>query len=478
MALVLGVALGADATVVEAREADTGALAASATVSHAEVSPHDGDPTAWWRSLTAAISRSGARQVAALSVTGSHPGLVLLDGAGVVLRPVQSWDGAHAEVARLRQALGAERWARRSGAVPDAATAVTRLAWLRRTDPAAFSRIGTVLLPHDWLTFRLAGRAVTDRGSASCTGLWSPAAEGWLSEAIELLCGPGLAEAWASRLPEVLEPDAPADWLDAPVHELLGLRGRPMVASGTAEPMAIALALGLTRGKVGVALGDGTTVLAALHEPVADAAGVVQSRADATGSHLAVAHGHGGTALVDAVADLLDLPGAELGRLALDTAPSADGVVVVPGVDARAGAVVTGLGAGTSREALARATYEGVAADALAALEAVTEAGARWYDHEPIHLAGPAEGLDAHAQVLATLSGRTVVTNPGVLAAAGACVQAAAVLERAHPAQVADAWDLGGGWEVEPEDDVEREHRLAVHAEERDRQRRAWVDDA
>ncbi len=124
--------------------------------------------------------------------------------------------------------------------------------------------------------------------------------------------------------------------------------------------------------------------------------------------------------------------------------------------------------------ASARATFEGVAADALAALDAITEAGARWYDHEPIHLAGPAEGLDAHAQVLATLSGRTVIANPGVLAAAGACVQAAAVLERAHPAQVADRWDLGNGWEVEPEDDPERDHRLAVHAEERDRQRRAW----
>jgi xylulokinase len=398
---------------------------------------------------------------------------VLLDGAGVVLRPVQEWDGARAEVTRLQQSLGHDRWARRAGTVPDATTAVTRLSWLRRTDPAAFARIGTVLLPHDWLTFRLTGRPVTDRGSASCTGLWSPHSEAWLAEAIEILVGSAGIEAFVECLPEILEPDAAADWLDAPVVEPLGLRSRPVVASGTAEPMAIALALGLSRGKVGIALGEGTTVLAPLHEPVVDASGVVHSRADASGGHLAVVHTPGGASLIDAVAELLHLHVSDLGALALEAEPAGDHVVVVPGVDGRTGAVLTGIEAGTGRDALARATFEGVASAALAALDAVAEVGARWYDHEPIHLTGPADALDAHAQVLATLSGRTVVATPGSLAAAGACVQAAAVLARAHPAEVADEWALADGYEVEPEDDPDREHRLALHAEERDRQARA-----
>lgn len=476
MATVLGVALGPHATVVEARDADTGGLVRATSVRHTELSADEGDPTSWWRSLTTAIQRTGAGQVAALSVTGSHPGLVLLDGAGVVLRPVQAWDGARAEVARLQQALGAERWARRSGTVPSASTAITRLAWLRRTDPATFASIGAVLLPHEWLTFRLAGRTVTDRGSASTTGLWSPSAEGWLPEVIELLAGAGNVEAWAERLPEVLEPDAAADWLDAPVYELVGLQGRPLVAPGTAEPMAVALALGLTRGKVGVALAERTTVLAPLHDPVVDPSGVVQSRADATGGHLAVAHTPGGAGLIDAVADLMGVSAAELGQMAMLAEPT-DEVVVVPGVDDRSGAVITGVGPGVGRDALARATFEGVASAALAALEAITEAGARWYEHEPIHLAGPPDALEAHAQVLANLAGHTVVATPEARAAAGACVQAAAVLHRTHPAEVADGWDLGAGTEVEPEDDPERDHRLAVHAEERERQRRAWLEE-
>jgi xylulokinase len=472
--LVLGVAFGPHATVAEVRDADTGALRGTGRVERTELGGGDEDPTVWWRSLLGAIARTGEREVAALALSGGHPGLVLVDDAGVVLRPVRPWDGARAEVVRVRQALGSERWARRAGSVPDASTAVTRLAWLRRTDRATFARIGTVLLPHEWLTFRLAGKAVTDRGSASTTGLWSPHTGRWIPDVVELLAPEGRRDEWVERLPEVLGPSDRADWLDAPVFEQLGLRGRPLVAPGTAEPMAIALALGLARGSIGVALGDRTTVLAPLDAPLVDGSGAVQSRADATGRHLAVAGAPGGAGLVHVVADLLGMRVDELGRAALAAGPPDDDLVVVPGVEGRRGAVVTGLGAGASREALARATFEGITCAALAGVEAALEAGARWFQHEPIHLTGPPEGLDVHARVLATLSGRRVVATPGNLAAAGACAQAAAVLAEVPPESVAAAWDLGSGTAVDPAADDERAHRYAVHAEERDRQERAW----
>jgi sugar (pentulose or hexulose) kinase len=79
-----------------------------------------------------------------------------------------------------------------------------------------------------------------------------------------------------------------------------------------------------------------------------------------------------------------------------------------------------------------------------------------------------------HAQVLATRAGRPVVATPGSLAAAGACVQAAAVLHELRPEEVAAEWDLGAGEAVDPEDDADRDHRRALHAEEQDRQDRAW----
>jgi len=479
MALVLGVAFGPRATAVEVRNADTGALVSQGQARHIDLGPDvdSDDPTAWWRSLVAAVAQAGEREIAAISVCGSHPGLVLLDGAGAVLRPVQPWAETNGErdAARLRNALGADRWARAAGMLPTARSVVTRLAWLRRHDPETFGRIGTAMLPHDWLTYRLAGRAVTDRGSASLTGLWSPSTGGWIPEVLAQVGG-AVAD-WAGRLPEVLGPADRADWLTAPVYELLGLRGRPVVASGTGEPMAVALALGLIPGRVAVSLGSSTTVLAGLHEPIVDPTGGVRSRADATGRHLAITTVPGGATLVGVISDLLELHPDELGALALAAAPDEDGLVLVSGVPGRAGGVLAGLRAGVDRPQLARATFDGVACAALDAVDQVIDAGAPWDDDEPLRLAGPGEGLDAHAQVLATLADRVVMRAPaGSLAAAGACVQAAAVLADEAPEAVAEAWDLSGGSWVEPEDDPDRISRRLVHAEERGRQRRALLD--
>lgn len=479
MALVAGAAFGASATRVEVRDAESGALVATGTTRHQDLGPEVDDPTAWWRSLAGALGQTGEREIAAISVCGSHPGLVLLDGAGAVLRPLQRWvDGdSAADAARLRKALGAQRWAARAGALPHPATAVSRLAWLRRTDPAAFERIGAALLPHDWLTYRLAGRAVTDRGSASLTGVWSPAVEGWLGEVLDLLAPGGSAPVWEERLPRVLAPAERADWLDAPVYELLGLRGRPLVGPGTGEPMAVALALDLRPGRIAVVLGESTTVLAGLDAPVADPSGAVCSRADATGRHLAVATAAGGATLIQVVQHLLGLDAGELGTMAGPLGAAAEGLVLVPGVEGRHGAVLAGLSVGVQRADVARAAFDGVACAALDAVDLLVDAGATWDDEEPLLLSAPAPDLPTHARVLAELAGRPVRPAPAPsLAAAGACVQAAAVLHGTAPEEVSAAWRLAGGEWVEPADDPTRMARRIAHTTERARQRRALLD--
>jgi xylulokinase len=479
MALVAGAAFGPSATRVEVRDADTGALVASGHARHQDLGPDVDDPTAWWRSLAGALGQTGEREIAAISVCGSHPGLVLLDGAGAVLRPLQPWvdSDTAADAARLRKALGAPRWAARAGALPTPATAVSRLAWLRRADPGTFERIGAALLPHDWLTYRLAGRAVTDRGSASLTGAWSPAGEGWLGEVLDLLAPGQPAAAWEERLPRVLAPAERADWLDAPVYELLGLRGRPLVGPGTGEPMAVALALDLRPGRVAVSLGASTSALAGLGAPVVDPSGAVRSRADATGRHLAITTAPGGATLIQVVQDLLGLDTGELGTIARSIGAAADGLVLVPGVEGRDGAVLTGLSAGVQRADIARAAFDGVTCAALDAVDLLVDAGAAWDDGEPLLLSAPVPDLATHARVLADLGGRPVRPAPlASLAAAGACVQAAAVLHGTAPEEVSASWQLAGDEWVEPANDPGRVVRRIAHTEERARQRRALLD--
>jgi xylulokinase len=474
--LVLGAAFGPVLTQVEVRDADSGALVATGSARHADHGPDVDDPTTWWRSLASAVGQTGQREIAAISVSGGHPGLVLLDGAGAVLRPPRPWsDGeAAADAARLRGALGADRWARRVGALPGPSTAISRLAWLRRTEPDTFERLGAALLPHDWLTYRLAGRTVTDRGGASLTGAWSPSAEGWLGEVLDLLAPGGSADWWRDRLPDVLGPAERADWLDAPVYELLGLRGRPLVAPGTGEALAVALALGIVPGRVAISLGRSATALAGLDRPLVDPTGAVRSRADATGHHLAVSTAPGGASVLEALRTLFDVSAEELGTLAREAPAGSLGLVIVPGVEGRAGAVAVGLAAGTTREQVARAAFDGVACAALDALDLVIDAGASWDDDEPIRLTAAAPDIEVHSQVLADLSGRPVRPAPPVsLPAAGACIQAAAVLHESDPAEVAEAWDLAGEAWVEPDDDPRRAERRIAHTEERHRQRQA-----
>jgi len=475
VALVAGAAFGPSATRVEVRDSHDGALVATGSARHHELGPALEDPTAWWRSLTTAMSRTGEREIAAVSVCGAHPGLVLLDGAGAVLPVPRPWDDDEAAVdaARLGGALGPSRWATRAGALPGPATAVSRLAWLRRVHPDTFGQIGAVLLPHDWLTYRLAGRVVTDRGSASLTGAWSPAAEGWLAEVLELVA-PGTPSAWwQDRLPVVLAPEARADWLDAPVYELLGLRGRPLVAPGTGEAMAVALALGLTPGRIALSLAESTTVLAGIERPVADPSGVVRSRADAAGGHLALATAPGGATLIQVVEDLLGVAPGELGALASEATSDAGGLVLIPGVDGRRGAVLTGLAVGVGRPDIARAAFEGVACAALDALDRVLELGGRWDDGEPLRVAAPPQHLGVVSQVLADLADAPVQPAPTAsLAAAGACIQAAAVLQGVSPHEVAARWDLGAQAWVHPVDPG-RSVRRGLHREEHARQRQA-----
>lgn len=441
MAFVLGTALGPHTIHVEVRDADTGLLRSKGMAQHSHRGQPSDDPALWWRSFVSAVRQAGEREIAAISVAGGHPGLVVLDGADAVLRSSPSWANS------------------------GAASTVARLASLKRAEPAIVDRLGMVLLPHDWLTHRLTGRAVTDRGSASLTDIWSLTAEDWQPGVLRDLAPRGARNWWQGKLPTVLGPSERADWLDAPIYDLLGLRGRPIVGPGTGQDMAIALALGLRPGRVGVSLHHTTAALAGLVAPI-DGGGPMRSRADAAGRFLAVAPAGDGMDLLDAVRGLLDIGTRELNALATEAGDRATGLAVLPGPTGRDGTTLTGLAAGATRRDLVGATIDGIACAALDQLDLVLRAGGTWHDGEPLRLGAPRDHVEVVAQVLADLSGRPVrPTAESSLAAAGACIQAAAVLTGGSPDDVADAWDLGAeGW-AEPRETASRSERRQAHAD-------------
>ena len=153
----------------------------------------------------------GLDDVAAVSVGAQQHGMVCLDDSGAVVRPALLWNDTRSDhaAADLVAQLGAEAWARAVGSVPVASFTVTKLRWLAEHEPANADRTAAVCLPHDWLTWRLAGSAdptavTTDRGDASGTGYWSAATGEYRTDLLDLAFGR------VPHLPTVLGPHAPA----------------------------------------------------------------------------------------------------------------------------------------------------------------------------------------------------------------------------------------------------------------------------
>jgi xylulokinase len=205
--------------------------------------------------------------------------------------------------------------------------------------------------------------------------------------------------------------------------------------------------------------------------PTADVTGAVAGFADATGRFLPLVCTLNATQVTDAVGRLLDVDHDTFDRLALSAEPGAGGVTVVPYFagertpnrpDARG--QVTGLRNDVTRAQMARATVEGVVCGLLDGLDALADAGVPTA-HGRIVLVGGGARSAAYRQVVADLSGRAVHVAPDEEhVAAGACVQAAAILHGCNPADVSTTWGARGTSLVEPQHSVDHEAIRAAYA--------------
>ena len=470
MPLVLGVDASTQSTKIEVRDADSGELVVRRHAPHPPTTPprSEQDPNAWWHALgvTIGAARAAANDVAAVAVAGQQHGMVVLDADDRVIRPAKLWNDTESapDAEWLVRKLSEAAWAEACGSVPVAAFTITKLSWLHRSEPDAWARIARVCLPHDWLTWKLTGAFVTDRGDASGTGYFSAARDEYALDLLAIVDGNA---DWEARLPRVLQPIERAGTTTE-----LGLDA--IVAPGTGDNMAAALALALRPGDVAISLGTSGTVYTVSDAPTADPTGAVAGFADATGRFLPLVCTLNATKVTDSMARWLGVDLSGLDELALDAAPGSGGVVVLPYFDGErtpnrpgASGEISGLRTATTREQLARAAVEGVVCGLLDDLDALTTAGAN-PGGDIVLIGGGARSL-AYQQVVADLSGRRVIVPDATeLVAAGACVQAAATLRSCNPVDVAAEWKLARGATVEPDANVDRAAVRAAYAATRD----------
>jgi len=443
--LVLGIGASTSGCSIEIRDSDDGRLYASG---RGEVAKHANtvDPADWWHALVdARRSVGGALPVAAVGAAAPTDALIVVDDEGRPLCPARlgSDPDAAADAADLRERLGVEAWMSACGRVPTDATNVAKLASLRRRDAAMFARISRVLTPHDWLTFRLSRRYVTDRGDASTTGYWSQRENRWRADLLALI---DRDVDWGALLPRQLAPTEPA-----------GDREGVSIAPGTGEPMAVALGLGMQPGDVTVWLDAPAGVFALRERPTEDERGLVAGLADASGRFLPYVGELAATSVTDGLARVLDLDVAELDQLALAAPPGAVGVMFVPprtvGQRVQRGAILD-LDADTTIEHVARAAIESIVCTLLDAIDSLRAADVPVAGR--LCLAGGGARSHAFQRVFADLAGRPVhVPASGSMSALGACMQAAAVVHNQPIDALVEAWGVRKLRAVEPDGRVD-----------------------
>ncbi|WP_374009549.1 xylulokinase [Leifsonia sp. LS-T14] len=437
---------------MEIYDLETGERLGGGSAPHPSVFPptSEQNPNDWWDAFVIAFryamrdAKTSPEDIVGISVAAQCHGLVVLDANDDVIRPAKLWNDTTSapDLANLRDQIGNARLVDRIGTLPTAAFTIGKLAWLARVEPQNFERIAHVLLPHDYLTFRLTGRRVTDRSEASGTGYFDAATNEYLPEFLAKI---DPERDWIPLLPAVLGPGIPAGEVTMDAQEALGVSAGVTVGAGGGDQHAAALGLGIVPGDVVYSFGTSGVVSALSATPIRDHQGFVDGVADMTDGFMPLVSTLNAAKTTDTFARILGLTHAELSALALRADPT-DAPSLAPYLDGErtpdlpdAVGILSCLTTATTREQVAYAAYEGVILGLVSGQRHLERMGVP--TNGTILAVGGGAKSAAYVQLLADATGRPVaVADVNEATARGAAVQAAAVASGRPVAEVRRQW--------------------------------------
>jgi xylulokinase len=390
------------------------------------------DPEDWWRAAQTALARLG-RPPDALGLSGQMHGLVCLDAQGRVLRPAILWNDqrTEAQCAAIERRLGLERLLELTGNRALPGFTAPKLLWLREHEPEVYGRIAHVLLPKDYVRYRLTGELATDVADASGTLLFAVAERRWSDEMVAAL---ELDPAWLPRALESPEPSGRT-------------REGVCVAAGAGDQAAGALGVGVDRpGPLSVVLGTSGVVFAALPAYAREAEGRVHAFC-----HAVPGAWHAMGVMLSAAGSLAWLHGTVGGGSSYEQLlaaaerwpPGSEGLLFAPYlggertpyVDPRARGAFVGLSHRHDLGALTRAVLEGVAYGLRDSLELLRAVGV---EATSARLSGGGARGDLWPRIVASVLGlpleRTAVDEGAAFGAALLAGVAAGELADVHAA--------------------------------------------
>lgn len=234
------------------------------------------DPDLWWeatrRSVRQALatSRVDVAAISGVALTGQMHGLVLLDAADRVLRPAILWNDQRSasQCEEMRRTLGLDRLVEITGNDAFPGFTAPKLLWVRDHEPEIYARIERVLLPKDYVRFRLTGEYATDRAGAGGTLMLDLQTRDWSSELLEAF------EIPSNWLPPTHEGTEETGRITAEAAALTGLRQGVPVFGGGGDQAAQGIGVGAVEtGVVALTLGTSGVVFAASDRPLVESRG-------------------------------------------------------------------------------------------------------------------------------------------------------------------------------------------------------------
>ena len=219
------------------------------------------NPEDWWNGtvegIRELISGIDGNLVAGISFGGQMHGLVILDEADQVIRPAILWNDGRtaAQTDYLNQVVGKEALARNTANIAFAGFTAPKLLWVREQEPENFARIAKIMLPKDYLAYRMTGVFCTDYSDASGMLLLDVKNRCWSEEMLKI-CG-----VRKEQMPRLYESYEKVGTLKPEVAGQLGLSRDCLVAAGAGDNAAAAVGTGTVgEGKCNLSLGTSGTI--------------------------------------------------------------------------------------------------------------------------------------------------------------------------------------------------------------------------
>lgn len=252
--------------------------------------PHPGwseqRPQDWYKESIEGVKELlqgfNAKEVAGISFGGQMHGLVALDEKDEVIRPAILWNDGRTtkECDYLNQTIGKEKLSEYTANIAFTGFTAPKILWMRENEPENFKRIKKIMLPKDYLAYKLTGTFCTDVSDASGMLLLDVKNRRWSDEMCEI------CHITKEMLPKVYESYECVGTVKPEIAEELGLAANVKVAAGAGDNAAAAVATGTVGdGKCNISLGTSGTIFVSSKKFGVDENNALHAFCDANGAY-------------------------------------------------------------------------------------------------------------------------------------------------------------------------------------------------